>query len=300
MFAKVRGKELPCCRAERHISYAHGAQTRSARAMIRFMENTTGRLALLKRARGFEGSNAAGASFFDVMAKGYGLSLEVTGGSLDLIPREGPIILIANHPYGILDGLMLGHILGQVRDDFRIVANAIFYNAADINRHLLPISFETDKAALSLNLATRRSALTYLASGGAVGIFPGGTVSTGRRPFSRPMDPSWRNFTARMIAKSCAQVVPLYFEGNTSRMFQLASHLHSTLRMGLLIREFRNRIDTPVRVAIGKPIQRDVLDPLSGDAKAMMDFLRKATYELSPKPLASCELGFDFEQHNRA
>ena len=103
-----------------------------------------------------------------------------------------------------------------------------------------------------------------------------------------------------MIARSRASVVPVFFEGHTSRTFQIASHLHQTLRVGLLIKEFRNRVDTPVRVAIGAPLGRDVLDPLAGDAKAMMDFLRKATYELSPEPLVTTELGFEFEQQHRA
>ena len=114
------------------------------------------------------------------------------------------------------------------------------------------------------------------------------------------MDPVWRSFTARMIAKSRARVVPIYFDGHTSRTFQIASHLHQTLRLGLLIKEFRKRVDTPVRVAIGAPLGRDILDPLAGDAKAMMDFLRKATYELSPEPLVPTELGFEFEAHYRA
>lgn len=284
----------------RDISYAHSAQSRSGRALIRLMENATGRLRLIKRARGYEHDVDAGRAFFDVMAERYGLSLDVVGGALDLIPREGPVIFIANHPYGILDGLMLGHVMSQTREDFKIMAHAVFNRAPDLNRHLLPISFDADKSALAMNLATRRQALDYLGKGGAVGVFPGGTVSTGARPFSRPMDPGWRSFTARMIAKSRATVVPIYFDGHTSRMFQIASHLHSTLRVGLLIKEFRKRVDTPVRVAIGEPLGRDVLDPLATDAKAMMDFLRKATYELSPEPLVTTELGFEFEQQHRA
>ncbi len=284
----------------REISYAYSAATRPGRAMIRLMENSTGRLRLIKRAAGYEDEVGAGRSFFDVMAERYGLSLDVVGGSLDLIPREGPVIFIANHPYGILDGLMLGQMMSQTRGDFKIMAHSVFNRAPDLNRHLLPISFETDKAALELNLATRRNALKYLADGGAIGIFPGGTVSTAAKPFSKPMDPGWRSFTARMIAKSRAQIVPIYFDGHTSRMFQIASHLHSTLRMGLLIKEFKKRVDTPVRIAIGKPLGRDVLDPLVADAKAMMDFLRKATYELSPEPLVTTELGFEFEEHHRA
>jgi putative hemolysin len=282
------------------ISYAYSAQSRGGRALIRLMENSTGRLGLIKRARGYEAETAAGRCFFDVMAGRYGLHLEVTGGSLAHIPRQGPLIMIANHPYGILDGLMLGHVLSQTRGDFRIMANAVFSRAQDLHNHLLPISFDSDKPALAMNIQTRKTALDYLGQGGAIGLFPGGTVSTGAKPFSTPMDPIWRSFTARMIAKSNAVVVPVFFEGHTSRMFQIASHLHSTLRMGLLIKEFRKRVDTPVQVAIGAPIGRDVLDPLAKDGKAMMDFLRKATYELSPKPLRSCELGFEFEERHRA
>jgi putative hemolysin len=284
----------------RDISYAYSAASRGGRALIRLMENSTGRLGLIRRASGYEEDMRSGRSFFDVMADRYGLSLEITSGSLANIPRHGPVILIANHPYGILDGLMMGRMLSQARGDFRIVAHSVFRRAPDLGKHLLPISFDADKAALALNIQTRKTALDYLGQGGAIGIFPGGTVSTAARPFSKPLDPVWRSFTARMIAKSDATVVPVYFDGHTSRMFQIASHLHSTLRMGLLIKEFRKRVDTPVRVAIGAPITRDILNPLSKDGKAMMDFLRKATYELSQEPDRACELGFEFEERHRA
>lgn len=284
----------------RDISYAHSAETRGGRAMIRLMENTTGRLRLIKRADGYENDVAAGRDFWAVMVERYGLSLDVVNGSLSNIPTDGPLILIANHPYGILDGLMMGHILSETRGDFRILANRVFRKAEELNRIVLPISFDETKEAVKLNIATRKTALDYLESNGAIGIFPGGTVSTAVTPFAQPMDPGWRGFTARMIAKSNATVVPVYFDGHTSRLFQIASHLHNTLRMGLLIKEFKKRVDTPVRVVIGQPITRDVLDPLSKDTKSLMDFLRKATYELSPEPLSTYDYGYEFEERHRA
>lgn len=284
----------------RDITYANSAETKGGRAMIRLMENTTGRLRLIKRANGYEREVAQGRDFWEVMVERYGLTLDVIGGAMSNIPRSGPLILIANHPYGILDGLMMGHILSQVRGDFRILAHQVFRKAEDINRIILPISFEDTKEAVRRNVETRKSALDYLGVGGAIGIFPGGTVSTGRKPFSHPMDPGWRAFTARMVAKSDASVVPLFFDGHTSRLFQIASHLHQTLRVGLLIKEFKKRVDTPVRVVVGDPIGRDVLDPLAKNSRAMMDFLRKATYELSPEPLKSYDYGYEFEERHRA
>lgn len=288
--------------ATRDISYASSAQTRGGRAVIRTVENATGRLRLIKRAAGYHEDVARGEDFWEVMVRRYGLSLDVVGGALANIPADGPLVVVANHPYGILDGLMLGHILSQRRaGEFRILAHRVFRKAEDLDRVILPISFDETKEAVALNLETRKAALSYLAEGGAIGVFPGGTVSTSLKPFSRPMDPGWRSFTAKMIAKSGATVVPIYFDGANSRLFQIASHLHSTLRMALLIKEFRRRVDEPVRLVVGEPIPAAEIDAQRGDAKAMMDFLRARTYALSPKPLRSSAYGFEFEaKHKRA
>ena len=279
----------------RDISYAHSAQTRGGRAMIRTMENLTGRIHLIKRAQGYAEEVARGRDFWEVMVQRYGLTLDVMGGALENIPRNGPLILIANHPYGILDGLMMGHILSQTRGDFRILAHKVFRKSEDIEKVVLPISFDGTKEAIQLNLDTRKAALSYLGQGGAIGIFPGGTVSTAATPFSQPLDPGWRGFTAKMIAKSDATVVPVFFDGHCSRMFQVASHLHYTLRMGFLIREFKKRVGTPVRVSIGTPLDQRDLQAHRGDAKSLMEFLRRKTYELSPTPLDANARGFEFE-----
>jgi len=291
---------MPRSSVTRDISYAPSARTAPGRLLIRMLENATGRLSLIRRAEGYERELESGRSFWQVMAERYGLSLEVAGGALADIPANGPLILIANHPYGILDGLMMGHVLDQVRGDFRILANAVFRRAEALDRVILPISFDETKAAVRQNLDTRAECLRYLAQGGAVGVFPGGTVSTAARPFSRPMDPGWRQFTARMISKSEATVVPIYFTGHNSRLFQLASHVHANLRLGLLIKEFRARIDEPVRIVVGKPMAAAELAPLRPDPRALMDHLRRATYALSPDPHRSYDYGYEFEERYRA
>ncbi|MFC3180400.1 lysophospholipid acyltransferase family protein [Cypionkella sinensis] len=279
----------------RDITYATSARTRPGRALIRVLENVSGRRHLINRATGYEAEIAQGRSFWQVMPERYGLSLDITAGALSNIPKTGPLVLIANHPYGILDGLMLGHILDAMRGDFRILSNAVFRRADALSKVLLPISFDETKEATRINLQTRATALKYLGQGGAIGIFPGGTVSTSLKPFSRPMDPSWRNFTAKMIAKSNATVVPIYFEGHNSRLFQLASRIHANLRVAMLLKEFKSRTDTPVRLVIGNPIPAQTIDALKSDPTAMMETLRQATYALSPAPLPSYALGYEFE-----
>ncbi len=281
--------------AVRDITYASSAKGRGGRAVIRVMENATGRLRMIRKAKGYGAEVAAGQDFWRVMSDRYGLKLDVISGSLENIPSTGPLIVVSNHPYGILDGLMMGRILSERRDgEFRVLAHQIFRQAADLERIILPISFDETKEAAKLNLATRAAAVDYLKEGGAIGIFPGGTVSTAAKPFSQPMDPSWRTFTAKMIAKSGATVVPIFFEGGNSRLFQLASHLHVTLRMAMYIREFKTKINKPVRVVVGEPIPSSVLDTYKKDPKGCMDFLRKATYELSPKPIDASRLGREF------
>lgn len=278
----------------REISYASSAHTRAGRTLIRSIENLTGRIRLIKMARDYDREVEAGRDFWEVMVERYRLGLDVVKGSLDSIPRDGPLVVISNHPYGILDGLMMGYILSRTRGDFRIIANNVFRRARDLDRVILPISFDETKEAQKLNIETRRIALDYLSAGGCIGIFPGGTVSTAREPFGRPMDPGWRSFTAKMIAKSGAKVVPIYFDGHNSRLFQIASHLHMTLRLALLINEFKVKVGEPVRVCVGDPLPTEEIRARAKDARTLMDYLREATYRLSPVPLPDYSYGYEF------
>jgi len=280
--------------ATREISYAVTAKSRKGRVLIRSIENTTGRLRLIHRARGYDKDINAENNFWDVVTRRYGLSLEVIAGSLSNIPAKGPVVVISNHPYGILDGLMMGKILSSARTDFRIMAHKVFAKAEEISASILPISFDGTREAMAMNLKTRKDALTYINSGGAVGIFPGGSVSSPERMFSRPMDPEWGTFSAKMISQSEATVVPVFFEGFNSRRFHMAGRMSRTLRTALLVNEFKRRINKPVKIAVGQPLSRDALDAFAKDNRALMEFLRDATYDLSSKPINTNEYGREF------
>ena len=269
--------------------------------MIRAVENATGRLGLIRRASGHQGELDTGRDFWEVMVARMGVRLDVVSGGLDDIPADGPLVVVANHPYGVLDGLVMGHILSGVRGaDFRLMAHTVFRRAPELEGVVLPIDFSGTGEAVRENIATRKAALRHLAEGGAIGIFPGGTVSTAPNPFGRAMDPGWRSFTAKMISRSGAAVVPIFFDGANSRLFQIVSHVHATLRMALLLREFRARSREPVRIAVGRPIEPARLAEYRHHPRAMMDFLRRETYALSREPVLDAGYGFEFEERHRA
>ena len=279
----------------RDISYSSSAKSKAGRAVIRSIENITGRISLIKKAKDYENEVAAGRDFWEVILEKYNIRLNILGGSLENIPKKGPVVVVANHPYGILDGLMLGYILSTTRTDFRILAHRVFKKAKDLDKVILPINFDETRDGMAQNIETRKKAISYLSNGGCVGIFPGGTVSTSVKPFGKAMDPSWRKFTARLIAKSKAQVVPIYFEGSNSRLFQIASHLHYNLRMALLIKEFRRRTNDKVSVVVGEAFADNKIDEYKKSAEELMNFLRTETYKLSPEKTKGFDKGFDFD-----
>jgi len=279
----------------RDISYSSSAKSKAGRAVIRSIENMTGRIGLIKKAKDYENEVALGRDFWEVILDKYRISLNVLGGSLDNIPKDGPVVVVANHPYGILDGLMLGYVLSTTRTDFRILAHRVFKKSKDLDKVILPINFDETREGIAQNIETRKKAISYLINGGCVGIFPGGTVSTAVKPFGKAMDPSWRKFTARLIAKSKAQVVPIYFQGSNSRLFQIASHLHYNLRMALLIKEFKRRINDKVSIVVGKPFSKNTISQHHNNAEELMRFLRIETYKLSPDKRKGFDEGFDFD-----
>ena len=153
------------------------------------------------------------------------------------IPREGPIIFIANHPFGVVDGLALGEIISKVRDKFAILVNAVLCRNPQLDPFLLPIDFREIPEAMKTNINTRQEAINRLLNGEAIAIFPSGAVATAPFPGKEPVDLEWKRFVVKLITQSKATVIPLYFHGNNSFWFQLASYIHMNLRLGLLLFE---------------------------------------------------------------
>lgn len=267
----------------RELTYATSAKSRAGRAVVRTIENLTGRRRLLRALQDYQSELGGARTFWEVMWDRFDLKLELPGAGLANIPSEGPVVCVANHPYGIVDGLALGMVLSKARGrDFKMLANQWLVPAPEIMGNILPVERDETREAMRVNLATRRAALAELKGGGCIGVFPAGTIAAGRKIYKRrAFDPSWKTFTASMIGLGRATVVPMFFEGQNSRAFQIASHINPTLRLSLLINEFRNRVGDTIRLVIGEPIPFEELKPQLAEPGALMAHLRRRTYTLS-------------------
>jgi putative hemolysin len=262
------------------FSYASPEDPRFKRLVIQLIERITGQPELKRMYLEHQNNPKPGESFWDAAINKLRLKIDLNEQDLSEIPRTGPVIIVANHPFGVLDGLMVCWLISRVRNDFKVLTNALLNRAEEIKPYLLPIDFEETKAALETNIRTRAESKALLEKGGALVIFPGGTVSTTPTLLSRKAkDPEWKTFTGRMIVQGKAPVVPVYFDGQNSRLFQIASHISMTLRLSLLFKEVHDRIGENLAVRIGKRIPYETLKGFS-DRKELMAFLRDQTYAL--------------------
>jgi putative hemolysin len=202
---------------------------------------------------------------------------------LERWPRQGPLVVVCNHPFGMVDGLVICALVADIRSDFRILTNAVLTRAEEIRHHFLPVDFSSDREALKTNLDSRAKAGKHLMQGGCLIVFPAGGVSTTPSPWARKaVDAAWGVLTAKLIVQARASVAPVYFEGQNSRLFQIASHIHMTLRLSLLFKETHDRIGGQVVLHPGRAIPYVALAPLGG-GKALMDHLRALTYDLAAR-----------------
>jgi len=267
------------------FSYALATDPPVKRGLIRLVEKATGQPVLKRLYLENKHHPRPAESFFAAAVRSLALDVVYDAAALARIPREGPVVFVANHPYGVLDGIVISWLVQKVRPDFVVLTNAVLLRAEEVRDYVLPIDFSDTPEARAINVKSRAAARAQLEKGGAVVIFPAGGVSTapdrlGRRP---AIDAPWQPFAAQLIQRARASVVPIWFGGQNSRLFQIASHISLTLRLSLLFHEVKHRMGTTLAVGIGAPIAFDELAAIK-DRQALADELRARTYALAFDP----------------
>jgi putative hemolysin len=266
---------------EVQFSYSDHSQPLLKRTAIQLIEKATGQPLLYGLYLDNQKNPVPGESFWAASVRQLQVVPTFKADDLSNIPATGPLVIIANHPYGVLDGLAMCWLIEKVRKDFLVLTHSVLLRAPEARTNLLPVDFTGTKEAFQTNLESRDAARKHLAQGGCVVVFPAGAVSTapdklGRKP---AIDWPWQPFTAQLIQRSKATVVPIFFSGQNSRLFQIASHLSPTLRLSLIFKEVHDRIGTELSLVIGKPITHEELAPLT-DRQTLLSFLRERTYAL--------------------
>ena len=266
-------------REQKVISYSSPDDTLVRRLLINSIELSTGRGRIEKAYKKLSQLDIHDVSIWDHVFPLLEIELKFNREKLSSIPQNVPVVIIANHPYGVADGMALGYVLSKLRNNFRLVVNEVLCREQVLGKYFLPIDFRDTKSAMMTNIETRRTSMSFLAEGGALGIFPSGGVSTTPKIWHRTaQDLEWKKFVIKLVRQKNVYVVPIFFKGQNSASFQIASHIHPNIRLALLLNELRRKRKRSLEFVIGDVLGPDTIQNVS--RSELLSFLKSKTFEL--------------------
>lgn len=267
----------------RSLSYASTFDDPVKSRVISAMEMFTGRLAILRMIRKFERRGApSGQAFWRAALDTMGIDLTTPQSQLDRIPKQGPVVVVANHPHGMVDGMIFADLIGRVRSDYRILTRSLLTSIDEVaGSFMIPVPFPHDPDAQRKGVEMRAKAMTHLKEGGVVALFPSGVVASSETWWGPAVEAEWNVFTAKMIRRSGATVVPMKFPGQNSRAYQIANQVSPMLRQGLLLHEIVHSCNKPQRPIVGHPFDPAEIAKFADDPRGFMAWLRDHTLALT-------------------
>ena len=267
----------------RTLTYANSFDDFWTATAIRVIEWLTGKISILRMVSRFERQNAEyrGQNFWRGALDIMGIELQTPDSQLANIPKEGPVVVVANHPHGMVDGMVLAELIGRVREDYRILTRSVLTGLDEAaTSFMIPVPFPHDPAAQSKMVEMRGKAMDYLKNDGVVALFPSGVVCASDKAFGPVIEREWHVFTAQLIRRSGARVVPIFFPGANSRAYQVANQISPILRQGPLLHESVKSCNKPQNPVIGPELTEDQMAQLHSNPRGFMAWLREHTLNL--------------------
>lgn len=218
--------------------------------------------------------------FFESILEALDISYSVSQQDLSKIPRQGPTIVVSNHPFGAIDGIILSAIFLKIRPDVKVMANYLLGMIPETRDLFVAVDPFGKKEAIRTNARALRCAIRFLSEGGLLSVFPAGEVSHFHWKEKTIRDPEWNPLLAALVKKTGAAVIPVFFKGRNSAIFQIAGLVHPFLRTALLPREMLKKSHQNITVRIGNLIHYPKLAKMQSDSE-IIKFLRVRTYILS-------------------
>ena len=266
---------------KRKVSYANTFTNPWKSTAIRTLEWLTGKIPLLRMVRRFEHMGPVQGQAFWGQALGImGIELQTPPEQIARIPATGPVIVVANHPHGLVDGMVLAELIGRVRTDYLILSRSLLTGVKEVEPFLIPVPFPHEENAREESLEMRARAMDHLKAGGVIVLFPSGVVAASDTWWGDAQEASWNPFTAKMVQRSGASVVPIFFPGQNSRVYQIANKLSATVRQGLLIHEAVHACRRPQKPVVGEPISPEQVKAFQGGQREFVAWLREVTLAL--------------------
>jgi putative hemolysin len=168
------------------------------------------------------------------------------------IPSSGPCLIICNHPFGIVDGLIISALVAEVREDYKILINEELAEVNHIKKYLFPLSFKKTKGAKISNINSKNKAIKHLKNNGLLITFPSGEVATSKFIFDKAKEREWKPLVASIYKKSPCEITPVFFSGQNSLFFQFVGFINNNLRRILFVQELLNKKNKTINLTIGK------------------------------------------------
>ena len=262
----------------RRLTYSATFDNGWQRSTIQVLEFLTGKMRLLRLIRNFEAMGIPhGQAFWKQALDVMGIDLLTPAEQIARVPPKGPLVIVANHPHGLVDGMVLAELIGRVRTDYKILTRSLLTGVGEIDEFMIPVPFAHEEDALQQNLEMRARAMEHLRNDGAIVLFPSGVVAASETLFGRALERDWNPFTAKMIQRSGARVLPVFFPGQNSRWYQMANRVSATLRQGLLLHEVVHALNKPQAPVVRSPIERAQIESWAGNPRGFVTWLRGVT-----------------------